>query len=77
MVGTFLAILRTASPDPTPSDFHLFLHLKFLGGQRLNSDGELKEHVITWLATQAAIFYEEGIQKLVSRYDKNLKNHGS
>lgn len=66
------------SPDLAPSDFHLFLHLKsFLAGQRFNSDEELKEHVTSWLTTQAATFYEEGILKLVPRYDKCLENHGS
>lgn len=66
------------SPDLAPSDFHLFLHLKsFLGGRHFNDDDELKEHVTTWLKTQAATFYEEGIQKLVPRYDKCLQNFGS
>ncbi|XP_035229348.1 histone-lysine N-methyltransferase SETMAR-like [Stegodyphus dumicola] len=62
------------SPDLAPSDFHLFLHLKsLLGGQHFNNDDELKETVSNWLKTQAANFYEEGIQKLVPRYDKCLK----
>ncbi|XP_023310469.1 histone-lysine N-methyltransferase SETMAR-like [Anoplophora glabripennis] len=66
------------SPDLAPSDFHLFLHLKsFLGGQHFNNDEELKENVSNWLKTQAANLYEEGIQKLVSRYDKCLQNFGS
>lgn len=66
------------SPDLAPSDFHLFLHLKsFLGGQHFNNDEELKENVSNWLKTQAANFYEEGIQKLVPRYDKCLQNFGS
>ena len=56
------------SPDLAPSDFRLFLHLKsFLGGQHFNDDDDLKEHVTTWLKTQAETFYEEGIQKLVPR----------
>ena len=66
------------SPDLAPSDFHLFLHLKsLLGGQHFNSDEELKENVSIWLKTQAVTFYEEGIEKLVSRYDKCLQNFGS
>ncbi|GFV27120.1 histone-lysine N-methyltransferase SETMAR [Trichonephila clavipes] len=56
------------SPDLTPSDFHLFLHLKsFLAGKHLNNNKELKENVSNWLKTQAATFYEEGIEKLVPR----------
>jgi hypothetical protein len=59
------------SPDLEPSDFHLFLHLKkFLAGQRFNNDDEVKRAVQKWLSSQAATFYDKGIQKLVSRYDK-------
>ncbi|GFV85048.1 histone-lysine N-methyltransferase SETMAR [Trichonephila clavipes] len=66
------------SPDLTPSDFHLFLHLKsFLAGKHFNNDKELKENVSNWLKTQAATFYEEGIEKLVPRYDTYLQNFGS
>ncbi|GFU40925.1 histone-lysine N-methyltransferase SETMAR [Trichonephila clavipes] len=65
-------------PDLTPSDFHLFLHLKsFLAGKYFNNDKELKENVSNWLKTQAATFYEEGIEKLVPRYDTCLQNFGS
>ena len=54
------------SPDLAPSDFHLFRHLnKFLGGKRFDDDDDLKDAVQKWLTSQAAAFYEEGIQKLV------------
>jgi len=36
----------------------------------------LKDAVQKWLTSQAAAFYEEGIQKLVPRYDKRLNNGG-
>ncbi|GFT20326.1 histone-lysine N-methyltransferase SETMAR [Trichonephila clavipes] len=66
------------SPDLTPSDFHPFLHLKsFLAGKHFNNDKELKENVSNWLKTQAATFYEEGIEKLVPRYDTCLQSFGS
>ncbi|GFV42157.1 histone-lysine N-methyltransferase SETMAR [Trichonephila clavipes] len=66
------------SPDLAPSDFHLFLHLKsFLVCKHFNNDEELKENVSNWLKTQAATFYEEGIEKLVPRYDTCLQNFGS
>jgi len=53
------------SPDLAPSDFHLFLHLKnFLGGKRFDDDDDLKDEVQKWLTSQAAAFYEEGIQNL-------------
>jgi len=57
------------SPDLAPSDFHLFLHLKqFLGGKRFNDNIDLKDAVQKWLTSQAAAFYEEGIQKLVQKH---------
>jgi hypothetical protein len=53
------------SPDLAPSDFHLFLHLKsFLAGQRFHYD-EVKGAITTCFALQAALFYIEGVQKLV------------
>jgi len=65
------------SPYLVPSDYHLFLHLKkFLGGKRFDDDNDLKDAVQKWLTLQAAAFYEEGIQKLVPRYNKCLNNGG-
>jgi len=65
------------SPDLVPSDFHLFLHLKsFLAGRRFHDD-EVKEAVTTCFASQAASFYDKGIQKLMQRYDKSLNNGGN
>ncbi|GFT09371.1 mariner Mos1 transposase [Trichonephila clavipes] len=66
------------SLDLAPSDFHLFLNLKsFLAGKHFNNDKELKENVSNWLKTQTSTFYEEGIEKLVPRYDTCLQNFGS
>jgi hypothetical protein len=50
---------------------------KFLAGQRFNNDEDVKRAVQKWLSSQAAMFYDEGIQKLVSRYDKCLNNGGN
>ncbi|PNF28924.1 hypothetical protein B7P43_G18320 [Cryptotermes secundus] len=63
------------SPDLAPSDFHLFLHLKkFLSGERqhFENDREAEMVVTQWFQSQAADFYDTGIQKLVPRYDKCL-----
>jgi len=39
------------SPDLTPSDFHLLLHLKsFLAGQLFHKESEVKEAVTTCFA---------------------------
>jgi hypothetical protein len=45
------------SPDLAPSDFHVFMHLKtFLGGRPFHNNGEVKEAVNTWFASQVASF---------------------
>jgi histone-lysine N-methyltransferase SETMAR len=65
------------SPDLAPSDFHLSQKLKeFLGGRRFKSDEEVKDAVKEWLNGLAAEVYDEGIQKLVTRYDKCLNVGG-
>lgn len=66
------------SPDLAPSDYHLFLHLKqHLGGQRHDNDDDVKMTVMQWLTKQAADFFEEGLQKLIVRYDKCLNIGGN
>ena len=66
------------SPDLAPSDYHLFLHLKrFLSGQQFESDNDLCEETTNWLTFQAGALYEEGIQKLIPRYEKCLENGGN
>jgi histone-lysine N-methyltransferase SETMAR len=61
------------SSDLAPSDFHLFPKLKeFLGGRRFKRDDEVKDAFKEWLNGLATEVYDEGIQKLVIRYDKCL-----
>jgi hypothetical protein len=48
----------------------------FLGIRRFKSDGEVKDAVKEWLNGLAAEVYDEGIQKLVTRYDKCLNVGG-
>jgi hypothetical protein len=38
---------------------------------------KVKEAINTWFASQAASFYDAGIQKLVPSYDKCLNNGGN
>ena len=65
------------SPDLAPSDYHLFSKLKeFLGGKQFAGDDELKDAVNRWLNELAAEEYDEGILKLVNRYDKCLNSYG-
>ena len=39
----------------------------YLAGKRFTDDEDLQHAVMDWLNSQAAIWYEEGISKLVSR----------
>ena len=43
-----------------------------LAGKRQADDEDLQHAVVDWLNSQAAVWCEEGINKLVSRYDKCL-----
>ena len=47
-----------------------------LAGKRFTDNGDLQHAVMGWLNSQAAVWYEEGISKLVSRYDKCLNVQG-
>jgi hypothetical protein len=56
----------------------VFLHLKtFLEGRQFHDDDEVNGAVNMWFSSQAASFYDAGIQKLVLRYDKCLNNGGN
>ena len=47
-----------------------------LAGKRFTDDEDLQHAVTDCLNSQAAVWYEEGISKLVSRYDKCLSVQG-
>jgi histone-lysine N-methyltransferase SETMAR len=54
------------SPDLALSDYNLFTYPKnYLGSQRINNIEKLVEVVKTWLSSQAAEFFDRGIQKLI------------
>jgi hypothetical protein len=60
-----------------PIDYHLFTYLKnWLRSQLSSNNEELMESVKTWLRSQAADFFDRGIQKLIYRYDKCLNSSG-
>jgi hypothetical protein len=64
-------------PDLAQSGFHVFLPLKIFIGDRWFHDDKVKDAVNTLFASQAASFYDAGIQKLEPRYDKCLNNGGN
>jgi len=49
----------------------------WLATQRFHTNEELMDGVKTWLHNLAAPFYDEGLQKLVPRYDKYLNVDGN
>jgi transposase len=61
------------SPDLAPSDNHLFTKMKvWLATQCFHTSEELTDGVNKWLHYLAAPLFDEGLQKLLSRYDKCL-----
>lgn len=62
------------SLDLAPSDYHMKTHLV---GQRHTDDDEVKTTVVQWLSNQAETFFDDGIQKLVPRYDMCLNINGN
>jgi hypothetical protein len=63
------------SPDLTLNDYHLFTYPKnWLGSQHFNNNEELMEGLKTWLSSQAANYFNTGIQKLIPQCDKCLNS---
>jgi hypothetical protein len=61
------------SPDLPPRGYHLFTKMKvWLATRRFHTNEELMDGVNNWLHNLAAPFLDDGLQKLVSRYDKCL-----
>ena len=46
----------------------MFPKMEHLALKRFPNEEDLKDAVVTWLNSQAATWYEEGIHKLVPRY---------
>jgi transposase len=63
------------SPDLAPGCYHLFTYLKkWLGSQHFSNNGKLMKGVRTWLSSQAALFFDTGIEKCIPLYDKHLSS---
>ena len=76
VVSAEIAIVIPYSPDLSPSDFFLFPKMEHLAGKHFANDEDLKDAVVTLLNIRAATRYEEGIHKLVPRYEKCLNVKG-
>jgi hypothetical protein len=59
------------SLDLASSDYRLFAYAKnWLKSQHVKNNEELTKGVKTWLSSEAADFFDTGIQNLILRYDK-------
>jgi histone-lysine N-methyltransferase SETMAR len=59
------------SLDLAPSDYNPFIQMKiWLATQRFHTNEELMDGVSNWRHNMTALFFDEGLQKLVSWYDK-------
>ncbi|XKL60394.1 hypothetical protein PGB90_007451 [Kerria lacca] len=66
------------SSDLASNDYHLFRELKkFLRGVRFHNDDEVKNAVLEFVKTLDENYFEEGLLKLVYRYDKCLNLMGN
>ena len=66
------------SPDLAPSDFHLFPAMKlFLKGKRFSDDAALISEVTSWLEDQNGVFYKNGLQSCIKRWEKCITLGGS
>lgn len=65
------------SPDLSPCDFYMFGPLKdALGGQRFNDNAAVEVFVRNWLRTRPVSFYNDGMQKLPTRWEKCVNKGG-
>jgi hypothetical protein len=76
-----MLVCRSAWPgewkDSRKQKIDLFLHFKkFLAAERFSSDDEGKTAVQHWVKTLAEDFFDEGMQKLVPRYNTCLSLGG-
>ena len=63
------------SPNQTPSDYHLFLHLDSQCHD--DDDDVVKTIMLQWLSNQVESLYEDGIQKQILRYNNFLNSNGN
>lgn len=66
------------SPDLSPTDYHFFKHLdNFLQEKCFKNQDDAKNAFNDFIASRTPEFYETGINKLVSRWQKCIDSMGS
>jgi len=66
------------SPDLSPTDYHFFQAFDhFLSGKVLSNENSPKKVFQEFLASRTSDFYQTGIQKLISRWEKCIQSKGN
>ncbi|KZC13194.1 Histone-lysine N-methyltransferase SETMAR, partial [Dufourea novaeangliae] len=66
------------SPDPAPSDFHLFRSLQnSLNGKNFNSLVEIKNHIEKFFAEKPARIWKDGNFKLPERWKQVVEQNST
>lgn len=66
------------SPDLSPTDYHFFRHLdQFLRDKKFTNQEQVKNDIESFIETQEPIFFKNGINKLVSRWQKCVEHNGA
>lgn len=66
------------SPDLAPSDFHLFRSLSnAMRGVTFKNNDELQNWLVEFFGSKPRQFYQNGIEKLVERWEEVIKNNGN
>ena len=65
------------SPDLSPTDFHFFKHLdNFVKEKVFKSEEEVRDAFEAFVSSRTPDFYDTGINKLISRWQKCLDSNG-
>ncbi|KZC05248.1 Histone-lysine N-methyltransferase SETMAR [Dufourea novaeangliae] len=66
------------SLDLSPTDFHFFKHLSnFLNEKTFRNRTNVEDTVLEFINTRTLDFYQKGIRKPVSRWQKFIESNGS
>ncbi|KZC06779.1 Histone-lysine N-methyltransferase SETMAR [Dufourea novaeangliae] len=62
----------------SPTDFHFFKHLSnFLNEKTFRNRTNVDDTVLEFINTRTLDFYQKGIRKLVTRWQKFIESNGS
>lgn len=66
------------SPDLAPTDYHLFKHLThFMKDKQFTKDEDVKQAFIDFIESRTPDFFSDGMNKLLTRWQKCLDTNGN